>query len=319
MNYSFNIRLLAALVLAGCLSGSKAGADEDFDRAPDLKVREWLNGKAIRFDAGDQEKFYVLEYYMQLSLDPRFKEDPFLLNAYKRFGSDRIVFVRIVDTPPNDVLKFLEKYPQHKFPRIAIDAEHQTLRALGAVGLPGRFPSFVVVDGRGVVVAVGEYQDAEGNWTNLETLLKRIVSGDFDTKIEARRCRAERLFAEFRLQGTTPDNGKKVLEYCVDNHDLFTRFTAFCVTGKSVLPTTRKFSLDNPVNGEFALAVAEQYAADKRTKPAIGLELYAKALYAVGRKPEALEKAIAALKSCDDENSKARLEKMREHFENNQP
>lgn len=312
------------LVIVAALLGWQslaALAEENVDRVTSLPVTEW-HGKPIRFDANDTKTIYVFEYFARWPSVFGGSDDHYLLSAFKKFGSDRVKFVRIVDCSHDQLIEFLDKQHDLEFPSFALDnGDHQMLAALGSVGLPQIFPSFVITNGTGMVLATGQYQveGAKDNqrWSGLLAALKAVTAPDFDPHRAARRCRAERMMREYRSGGKT-EPGEKLLEYCDTDHPFFTRFATISVTGAETAPTGRRYKTDRPANTAFALKVAEKYAADKRSEPHYAMELLARALWTAGRKPEALEKAKAALAACKDEASKPRLEDMREHFENNQ-
>jgi len=190
--FSYVTGVVLALAVAG--SSVAFGAAEVGEKAPPLKIRQWIKGKPITLAQGRGKNVFIVEFWATWC-GPCKVTIPHLSHLQKRFADQGVVVVGISDEAPAAARPFVEKQEKMNY-RVACDDGRKTIGAYLKRG--SGIPQAFVVDKAGVVVWQGHPMGG------LERVVEQVAAGTFDAKVQAKkeRLREDALSALRRGDGT---------------------------------------------------------------------------------------------------------------------
>ena len=159
--------LLLSLYLAVCpsLQAGMLG-----DEAPELQVREWIQGGAINLKAEPGKMIYVIEFW-QTECPHCLESLPYLSILQEQYKKDGVVFIGITSEDAATVRAFLEKNQDAEY-TLAVDDDDKTYdQFMGAFSVSG-VPHVFIIGLQGRVLWEGHPMD------DLDKILQQIMSGE---------------------------------------------------------------------------------------------------------------------------------------------
>lgn len=230
------IRLFPGLgvsLLLCLLVGVPAQAGMIGDKAPELQIKQWVQGGTLNPKAGNGKSIYVIEFWQTEC--PHCQESlPYLSMLQEQFKKEGVVFIGITGEDAATVKAFLEKNHDATY-ALAVDDEDKTYdRFMGAFGESG-VPHAFIVGRQGRILWQGHPMDG------LDKALKQIVAGRYDLEKEQDAARARTLLAAYIYLSVETDEkdlarqvGERTYAYGQNSPKLLARLARFIVTNKKV-------------------------------------------------------------------------------------
>lgn len=161
-----------ALCLGVCLCMT-ASATKLGDPAPELSIKEWVKGDAVKIADGKDKKIFVVEFWATWC-GPCRESIPHLTELQKKYAGKGVVFVGVSSEESAEITKFVKKMGDKMDYIIAVDDEEKTKKAyMDAFSAPG-IPHAFVIDKAGNIAWHGHPMDS------MESVLDKLVAGTFD-------------------------------------------------------------------------------------------------------------------------------------------
>jgi thiol-disulfide isomerase/thioredoxin len=291
----WTLTLFAALAMAG-----PAYADELGDKAPPLSIKEWVKGEPVDVTKADGKSVYVIDFWATDCL-PCIQGIPHITEMQHKYKSRNVTFIGVSTDDPQNVanVKPLVKKMGDKMDYIvAIDKDGATAKAYRDAHYVRGVPHAFVIDQQGRIVWVGH------SMKDLEEVIEQVVSGKFDLEAakkkmapvyEKRRrawTQAEYMKKYFRVlqssgsEKEAADLGRKLLENARGDAELMNRLAWEILTKPGAASRDLKLALKA---AEIAIKLTKGEEANV-------LDTYALALFENGRKQEAVEVQLKAVK-----------------------
>jgi thiol-disulfide isomerase/thioredoxin len=291
--------LLAGIVfLVPAIATLTAQAASIGDPAPPLTVERWVKGSPFKIAPGTN--IFVVEFWATWC-PPCRRSIPHLTELQKKYAGQGVIFLGVSDQPLTDVVPFVAGQGDNMAYRVGVDTSKRTFRAWMAAYGENGIPHAFIVNTNGMVV----WHDFPTE--DLDSALETLISGKFDLEYERNRETGGRLVKGYTALVKKPDavaqaapTGNKILsDYsrdCVIPYDL----------AKAILtdPAVRSRDLD--------LALRATSKAMELTKQRDNYwisAMHARALFANGKKEEAVSMQKKALDLCDDPEDRPELQK----------
>jgi thiol-disulfide isomerase/thioredoxin len=291
----WTLAVFAALAMAG-----SAYADQLGDKAPALSIKEWVKGKPVDVTKADGKSVYVIDFWATDCL-PCIQGIPHITEMQHKYKNKNVTFIGVSTDDPQTVANvkpLVEKMGDKMDYIVAIDKDGATAKAYRDAHYVRGVPNAFVIDQQGRIVWVGH------SMKDLEEVVEQVVSGKFDLEAarkemapvyEKRRrawTQAEYMKKYFGLLRTggggkeAADLGQKLFENASGDAELMNRLAWDILTKPGVASRDLKLALRA---AQIAVKLTEG------AEPNI-LDTYALALFENGRKQEALEVQLKAVK-----------------------
>jgi len=273
--------------------------------APPIKVSEWIKGTPVALAKGSN--VYVLDFWTTYAGNSIYTL-PYLSNLQTNNRSRGVIIVGITTDAATKVKRFLTTVETPIEYRLAIDADQQTTKAyidaVGATELPHAF----VIDSQGRVVWHGNSTVA------LEKVLKEVLDGSFTLDSARRTIAAEKAMREYftlATAGTNPvrmsELGEQVLANATGYASILNEFAWRILTDRRIQTRARDYPLALRASQEaFELSGGNEVPI---------MDTHARALFAAGKRAEAMEIEKKAIAACKDIRFRPELESQLMRFE----
>ncbi len=288
--------LLAVILPLLAIDTFTANGGSVGDPAPPVTIERWVKGAPVRVGRGTN--LLVVEFWATWC-GPCKRSIPHLTELQKKYADKGVVFIGISDEPLTDVVPFVASQGDNMAYRVGVDTSRRTynswMRAYGEDGIPHAF----IVNTNGIVV----WHDFPNQ--RLDYALEDLIAGTFDIKQEKKREAGTRLVQQYTSLVSQPNAavkvaplGDKILsDYAVD-------WLIPYHLAEAILTDTTVRSRDIAL----ALRATTRAVEMTRHKSYDALAMHARALYANGKKPEAVEIQKQAMALCNDPADRAELE-----------
>ncbi len=297
-------RKLFFLILIGFVfsANATAWATQLGDPAPDLAISEWIKGGPVAIEKKANGKIYVVAFWATWCPYCGVAA-PVLTRLQEKYRDKGVVMVGITDEEVETVKAYMMKNGGEMGYAVGIDDSGKTsdryLKAFEVKGIPHAF----IVDAAGNIVWQGNPLD------EIDKVLEEVVSGRYDPTARKQLETAKKLFAAYLYLAKETDEkelltimGNKVYEY-----------------SKSDVKSLEKMAWEIAITEELryrdlnqALKAVEKAWALCSGSDASVADTYARVLFEMGRKKEAIEYQKRAVSLCKDdeerENYKENLE-----------
>ena len=288
------VHVASVLVILTAL-GSRAASVGD--PAPPLTVERWIKGTPVKIVPGTN--IFVVEFWATWC-PPCRRSIPHMTEMQKKYAAKGVIFVGVSSEPANDVVPFVAGQGDNMAYRVAVDSSERSMRAwLNAYGETG-IPHAFIVNTNGTVV----WHDFPDEY--LDRALEKLTSGTFDFEQERKRETGNRLVKQYvamvkkaNAAAAAAPVGDKILS------DYSPHWWIPYDLAKAILtdPAVRSRDLDLALRATTkAVEMTQQHSSS-------ALAMHARALYANGKKPEAVAMQKKALELCDDPEDRPELEK----------
>lgn len=296
-------KMVVIALLLTTTFGPWARAAELGDKAPELKVAQWVKGQSVTLaELKEQKKVAVVEFWATWC-PPCRASIPHLTELQKKYA-DSAVFIGVSSEEAGTVKPFVEKQGDQMDYRVAVDEDGKMSKAyMEAYGIEG-IPHAFLVDREGRIVFHAHPMDPK-----FEETLKMVLDGTFDlekarTALEAEQ-KLERLLEEYGelvMDGTDKEKakevGKRLFEAIRDDGEKLNQL-AWAIASATELGYQ---DLD------FALQCARRAVELTEEKEPDALDTYARVLFEQGDKDKAITMAEKALQLTEDEELKEHIE-----------
>jgi thiol-disulfide isomerase/thioredoxin len=289
--------LLAVVFPLLAIDTFKANGASVGDPAPPVTIERWVKGAPVRIGRGTN--LFVVEFWATWC-GPCKRSIPHLTALQKKYADKGVVFIGISDEPLTDVIPFVASQGDNMAYRVGVDTSRRTynswMTAYGENGIPHAF----IVNTNGIVV-----------WHNfpnerLDSALDDLIAGRFDIQHEKKRESGMRLIQQYTGLVSRSDAavkaaplGDKILS------DYAVTWLIPYYLAEAILTDTAVRSRDVAL----ALRATTRAVEMTRHESCDALAMHARALYANGKKPEAVETQKQAIALCNDPEDRAELEK----------
>ena len=281
-------------------------ATEIGDKAPSLKIKNWVKGEPVELKKGGS--IYMVEFWATWC-PPCLKSIPHLTKLQKKYKDKGLVIVGVSSEKTGTVRSFVEKKGDQMDYVVAVDDGQKTSRAyLQAFGIRG-IPHAFIVGKSGNILWHGNPADPR---SKIDEIVEQVVSGKFDVEGAKKVAKAMKLFPQYFTMASKKDKsekmktvGEQVVMNGQSNAELMTRFALIILHDKRL--KHRDFEL-----AKKAAKAAYDVADDKN---ATILSTYARALFETGEVQEALEYQKKAVELCEDPRMLARLKESLEKYQ----
>ena len=298
---------LAALIVAGMtLPALATGLG---DKAPALKIAEWVKGEPVNVQDNKDNKIYVVEFWATWCAPCRMSI-PHLTELQKKFKDKGVVIVGISDEQPQleKVKSFVKDQGEKMDYIVAVDDKEATnkayMREFGVNGIPHAF----IIDRESRIIWHGHPMDG------MDQVLEQVVAGKYDVAKAKQREEAQKLYTDYfntlveKKSASDPDvkaKGDKLLKIAGDDASLMNGF-AWTILTHPMIPDR-----DLPL----ATKAAKNAYDTTDGKDAAVADTYARALFDSGKHSEAIEIQKKAIALTDDAEMKKELEKTLAQYE----
>jgi thiol-disulfide isomerase/thioredoxin len=267
------------------------------DKAPPVTVERWIKGAPVRIGPGPN--VFVVEFWATWC-GPCKRSIPHLTELQAKYKDRGLVIVGVSDEPAADVIPFVASQGGAMDYRVAVDTSRRTFNnwmpAYGENGIPHSF----VIGTNGLVLWHGFPSE------ELDRTLEHVFSGKFDLEFEKNSETGDRLVQYYTAMAKKPNatgaiapTGEKILaDYCRDWRVAYR-------LARSILTDPEVRSRDVPL----ALRVANRAVELTHQRSYQALEMQARALFASGKRTEAIEIQKQAISVCSDPEDRPELEK----------
>jgi hypothetical protein len=225
---------------------------------------------------------------------------PHLSELQKKFKDQGVVIIGISDEEAQKVKPFVEKMGDKMDYVVALDKDNGTFAAyMDAFGIDG-IPHSFVVDTTGALVWHGHPM------AGLDKTIEEVVTGKFDLEAAKKAAKAQAAVQEYfdlvvkgEKTARADELGSQIVSDAAKNAQLLNEFAWTILTEKRVKHRDLK----------LALRAAKLAYEGSEGKDASITDTYARALFDNGKVSEAIRYQKEAINGCQDERTKAELEK----------
>jgi thiol-disulfide isomerase/thioredoxin len=280
---SYPILVIPALLLA---LNTHAQAASIGDPAPALSIERWIKGAPAR--PGPGTNIYVVEFWATWC-GPCKRSIPHLTEMQREYGPKGVIIVGISDEKPETVAKFVAAQGDSMAYRVAVDTSKRSFRAwMTAYGKSG-IPHAFVVDQSGKVAWHGFPS------SSLDGVLSEMTSGTYNIEKVRELENGDRAIAQYKSmvsRSNAAEGAAKVGESILDNFASDWRIPHRLA--KTILTDPAIRSRDIPL----ALKASTKAVEMTREGSSDAMEINARALFASGKKREAVEMQKKAIARC---------------------
>ncbi|MCP3954549.1 MAG: TlpA family protein disulfide reductase [Desulfobacterales bacterium] len=226
----FRLGLLLGLYLLVCPSLQAGMLGDD---APELQVREWIQGGPIKLKAESGKMIYVIEFW-QTECPHCLESLPYLSTLQEQYNQDDVVFIGITSEDTATVRAFLEKNKDAAYALAADDDDKTYDQFMGAFDVSG-VPHVFVIGRQGRILWEGHPMG------NLDEALQQIVSGNYDLKEAQNIARARKLLTAYVYLSTETGEkdlarqvGERVFAYGRNDPEMLEKLLRFIITSKTI-------------------------------------------------------------------------------------
>ena len=287
--------MAATTLAAGLLCSAQAARIGD--PAPPLRVERWVKGAPVKIGPGTN--IYVVEFWATWC-PPCRKSIPHLTELQKEYGPKGVTIIGISSEKVEEVTPFVTAQGANMNYRVAVDSSStsikQWMEAYGETGIPHAF----IVDREGKVAWHGFPSD------ELDRTLKNMTSGKFDVKQAQGLENGTRAVEQYRAAVLKPKTAERAAAFgqkIVD--DLSTDWRVPHRLARTILtdPEVRSRDLELALKSSAkAVEMTERRSSD-------ALEMHARALFATGKKAEAITVQKEAIERVTDDSDLPELKK----------
>jgi thiol-disulfide isomerase/thioredoxin len=296
-------------------------ATELGDPAPPLKVKEWVKGKPVDLKAGKGKNIYVIEFWATWCL-PCIKGMPHLTELQEKYKDKGLVIVSVTAEDRRQDLPKVKEFVKDNDSKmgyvVAYDDGRATTEAYRGAFDINTIPHAFVIDKQGRLAWHGN-----PNGPGMETALEELLAGKYDLEkakkadAEARailrnRAKARELMTSYFEAVSESEDAEAANKLAKELMPLIEK-DPMSLNELSWDILTRKDVLHRDL--ELALRAAKIAVKLTEEKDAAILDTYARALWDTGEKEKALEYQRKAVRVCDDDRTKADLEKVLKEYE----
>jgi thiol-disulfide isomerase/thioredoxin len=278
--------MMAAVLMAG-LQGSVHAARIG-DPAPPLRVERWVKGNPIRIAPGTN--IFVVEFWATWC-PPCRKSIPHLTELQQKYGPKGVAIIGISSEKVEEVSPFVTSQGANMNYRVAVDSSGTSMKAwMDAYGQNG-IPHAFIVDRQGKVAWHG-FPSAE-----LDSALEKMTEGKFDIKQAQGFENGNRAVEQYRAAVLKPKSAERAAAFgqkIVD--DLATDWRVPHRLARLILTDPEVRSRDLELALKASTKAVEM--TDRRSSDA--LEMNARALFASGKKAEAITVQKEAIEKADE-------------------
>lgn len=279
----------ALLAITVILFSGNAFAANIGDSAFPLQIEKWVKGESINLSREKGKKIFIVEFWATWC-GPCRVTAPFLTKLQKKYKDKGVVIIGISDEKQKTVENYLKKKDAGMEYTVAVDKDRKTTKAyFDAFGLKGIPHAFIIKSGR----IAWHGHPMKG----MEETIKKIIAGSFDLGKEVHAAKAKELFpVYFYLAGKTNEadlikmTGERLFEYSRNNKELLDGLAWGIATEKDL--KVRDFNL-----AYKAVKRANELASGKNS---FILDTYARILYLMGQKEEAIRYQKKAISLTED-------------------
>ena len=293
--------VMTSMLAAAFLLTNLTQATELGDRAPELRIREWVKGDAISLKDGKGEKLFVIEFW-ESWCGPCRSIIPHLTELQKRFHND-VIFIGItIEKDAEKIAAFVDEQKDNMDYRVAIDDEQKTYKAYMRAFNISQIPYAFLVDREGKLVWHAHPMN------DFDTVIAKAVAGELDVAnvVEAHRISEERFVKRRKqyqqaykdleiVQGLALDAGgdatelRSLLEAISTSFADLPDFLNACAWWLLTDEGVHHRALD------LALKLSRQAIEEYESKDPASLDTYARALFDNGRREDAIAQEKLAL------------------------
>ena len=289
-------RLMVSVLLLAGLIGT-AHAARIGDPAPPLRVERWVKGAPVRITPGTN--IYVVEFWATWC-PPCRKSIPHLTELQKEYGPKGVTVIGISSEKVEEVVPFVNSQGANMNYRVAVDSSGTSMKAwmdaYGQTGIPHAF----IVDRLGKVAWHGFPSD------ELDSTLEKMTEGKFDIKQAQGFENGNRAVEQYRAAVLKPKTAERAAAFgqkIVD--DLATDWRVPYRLARVILTDPEVRSRDLELALKASAKAVEM--TDRRSSDA--LEMHARALFATGKKTEAITVQKEAIEKTTEPGELAELKK----------
>ena len=203
------------------------------DAAPELQVREWIQGGPLNLKDRSGSEIYVIEFW-QTECPHCLESLPYLSALQEQYKPAGVVFIGISGEDAATLRTFL-KGNQTAGYALAVDDEDKTYaQYMGAFGVSG-VPHAFIIGRQGRVLWEGHPMD------DLEEVLEEVVSGRYNLIEKQQVARARKLLSVYMYLLVETDEadlargvGDRVYTYGRNNSALLDELGRFIMTSEEV-------------------------------------------------------------------------------------
>ncbi|MCX7047963.1 MAG: redoxin domain-containing protein [Candidatus Sumerlaeota bacterium] len=308
------IAALAFLTFAFCsvsLAQDAKTADLGMD-APELSIAEWIKGGPVKLSEGKGKTIYVVEFWATWCMPCR-TSIPHLTELQKKFKDKNVVIIGVSNEKPDTVKPFVEKMAEKMDYAVAVDKDGDTnksyMKAFDQNGIPHAF----LINKEGKIVWQGHPM------AGLDDTLEQVIAGTYDIEAAKKKNREDEARSKAFMsvmknvqqyfEIVTDAKGdkaeaKKIGQQILSNaskipEELLNRIAWDILVSKRVVERDKDLAM------RLAKAAVE---ASKGALPHIR-DTYARALWAIGKKAEAIKEQAEALAQAKTEAAREELRK----------
>jgi thiol-disulfide isomerase/thioredoxin len=299
MKRTLSIALLSILIATGLDAAAAALGDP----APPISIERWIKGAPVRVGRGTN--VYVVEFWATWC-GPCKRSIPHLTELQNEYAGKGVILLGISSEPAADVTPFVAGQGNGMAYRVGVDPSERTFNswmpAYGESGIPHAF----VVGTNGTVIWHG-YPDED-----LDRALREITTGRFDAEFERNSDLGARLVRQYTAAVKRPNAAAAAApaaDKILSDYTKDWRVAHYLARAILTDPEVRSRDL------ELALRATTKAIELTRQHSAHALAMHARALYANGRKAEAVEAQKKAIALSTDAQDRSELEKFLAVFE----
>ena len=261
------------------------------DPAPAVTIERWIKGAPVKF--GPRTNLLVVEFWATWC-PPCRESIPHLTALQKKYSEKGVVFISISKESVNEVAQFVANQGDNMAYRVAVDSSGRTQNLwFGAYSQSG-IPHAFVVNTNGAVLWHG-FPDED-----LDLALEQITTGKYDLERAQNFDTGDQLVKQYTAlvsKSKTATNAASIGEKILSEHSREWRIPYRLAKAILTEPAIRVRDLD------LALRAANKAVELTRERSYQSLEMQARALFATGKKQQAIEvqkKAIDVCKNAED-------------------
>jgi len=291
------------LFFVSTITASTTFAASIGDPAPPLTIQRWVKGTPFKLVPGTN--IYVIEFWATWC--PSCRECiPHLTEMQKKYADQGVIFLGVSSEAVTDVIPFVTSQGDNMAYRVGVDTSSRTFNAWMSAYGEGGIPHAFIVNTNGVVV----WHDHPEQ--DLDYALDRLLAGTFDLELQRNYEAGGRLVLQYTalvkkanaVAQAAPLGDRIVSEY--SRNYLVPYDLAKAILGD---PAVRSRDLD------LALRATSKAMELTKQRDYWVIGMHARALYANGKKQEALTTQKKALELCNDPEDRPELQQFLALFE----
>jgi thiol-disulfide isomerase/thioredoxin len=299
--------IIAIAIIVSLIAVSSAAALAVGDKAPPLRVGEWIRPSPVDLLDTDPEApkpFFLIEFWATWC-EPCRLMMPHINDLQRKYAGAGFVVIAISTEPAHVVGRFVNSMGPAMNYAVVVDTDNRDtynayMRAVGAPGIPHAF----LVDRDGKLVWYGVPSGKE-----IDPLIERLAGKDYTLKSEQLAERAERLIARYFATLKRGDAkeaaklGERIVEWGRARPGMLREFAWRILTEPGIEARDAETALN-------AATVAVSATPDDFRV----LETLALAQFESGQIPEAVETQKRAIAACNETTLHERLKETLDTF-----